>query len=294
MARSRGQVVLVAAFALAITFVALALVLNTAIFAESLATRGTVDAHDAEDLRDAAIETGSDLLWETNRDENTHDRQVATYRDRIAAYEDAQRSHAATAGTLQSIRVAATHNGTRIYQNESGPFESPAGNGSWEIAGDVSDARAVTLQISDADPDIPIVLNATNGSAEWRIAITADASGYDVALSDPNGTETARSYDTSPLELSVTNGSVEGEAWPALRVQERMAGSFTLDIGNGTAANGTYSMVVDETEAIEWAANGQPSHTPAIYNATLDLGLTREDLTYDVTVSVEPERRRPP
>lgn len=294
MARSRGQVVLVAAFALAITFVALALVFNTAIFAESLATRGTVDSHDAEDLRDAALEAGSDLLWETNRQGNSHGTQVATYRDRIAAYEDAQGSHAATAGTLVSIRVAATRNGTRIYQNKSGPFESPKGNNSWEVAGDVSDARALTLQISDADPDIPFVLNATNGSAEWQIAITADGSGYDVALSDPNGTETDRSYDTSPLELSVTNGSVEGEAWPALRVQERMAGSWTLDIGNGSAANGTYTMVVDETAAVGWAANGQPTHTPAIYNATLDLGLTREDVTYEVTVSVEPERRRPP
>jgi hypothetical protein len=294
MARSRGQVVLVAAFALAITFVALALVLNTAIFAESLATRGTVDAHDTEDLRDAALEAGSDILWETNRDETDPDRQVATYRDRIADYEDVQRSHAATAGTLQSITVASTHNGTRIYQNESGPFESPEGNDSWEIAGDVSDARAFTLQISDADPDTPFVLNATNGGAEWEMAITANGSGYDVTVTDPNGTETVRSFGDSPLELSVTNGSAEGEAWPALRVQEHMADAWTLEIGNGSAANGTYTMVVDETAAIGWAANGQPTHTPAIYNATLDLELTREDLTYEVTVSVEPERRRPP
>ena len=62
MEDSRGQIILVAALAIAVTFVALALIVNTVIFTENLATRETVDGQQAVAFDQSVKETGEALL----------------------------------------------------------------------------------------------------------------------------------------------------------------------------------------------------------------------------------------
>ncbi|MFW5900746.1 MAG: DUF7261 family protein, partial [Halodesulfurarchaeum sp.] len=112
MDRSRGQIILLAGFALAIIFVSLALILNTAIFTENLATRETDDGHDALDLQQAVIETGDVLLRETNHDGGDYPELLRTYRAWIHDYRDAENTHAIARGSIREVRVVETHNGT--------------------------------------------------------------------------------------------------------------------------------------------------------------------------------------
>lgn len=64
----RGQMILIAAFALAVTFVALALIVNSAIFTENLASRGeTAGSDDALSMRAMIEQNAGDVLDSANR-----------------------------------------------------------------------------------------------------------------------------------------------------------------------------------------------------------------------------------
>ena len=291
MDRRRGQIVLVAAFGLALFFVTLALLLNTAIFTEHLATRETVDATDAYDFQDSVRETGAVLLWETNRDASTETGLASRYRDRVENYSEAEQAHGIAAGTYRAVGLRDLHNGTLLTQETAAPFESPTGTGTWRLADDVSDARAVTLNVSSVDSGDPLVINATNGTATWELKIAAAGTDVDVAVTRANGTTRTRTL-AAPLHVEPTNGSIEGEEWPALQFQTQLADSWAIWIANGTNATGSYRFVLDQPDdTIVWADGTNPSHQPALFNATLGLVLEREELDYRANVTVAPDRR---
>jgi len=294
MGRSRGQIVLVAAFALAITFVTLSLILNTAIFTENLATRQTAETQDAADFQDAVVETGSVLLWETNRNESNYADLRQTYRKWIENYSDAENHHALREGTLRSVTLYETKNGSRIYQETTTSLTDENGTTTWLVAKDVGDVRAFTLNVSAADQNSPLVVNATNGSATWELEITNNGTAFDATVTNVSGETTTRSTTESTLELSPTNGSFEDAAWTKLTFQEQFSGSYDLYIRNGSNASGTYNMVVDKkTTAISWDNSSAPALDPAIYNASVGIDLNREDLSYRANFTIEPQRRFP-
>ena len=291
MDRRRGQIVLVAAFGLALFFVTLALLLNTAIFTEHLATRETVDATDAYDFQDSVRETGGVLLWETNREASTEAALARTYRERVENYSDAEQAHGVATGEYRTVLLRDIHNGTMVTQETDAPLESPGGNATWRLADDVSAARAVTLNVSSVDAGHPLVLNATNGSHTWELRIEEDGTDFTVAVSRANGSTTTRTV-TAPLHVEPTNGTIDGEEWSPLTFQDQLADSWAIWIANGSTATGSYRFVLDQADdTIAWADGSNPSHEPALYNATLGLELEREDLDYRANVTVAPDRR---
>ncbi|MFW6458634.1 MAG: DUF7261 family protein [Halodesulfurarchaeum sp.] len=299
MARSRGQILLVAAFALAVIFVALALILNTAIFTENLATRETADGHDAIDFHESLLETGDILLRVTNEEESSYEALVSSYRDRIDNYSDAELAQGLTRGTLQNVTLLGTHNGTAINQSDGPTFESDRGNSTWRLANDVTDTRAGTINVTDVDSNATVVFNATNESAQWKLAVNqTDSSTFGVSLETPTETR-SKLFETDSLEIQPTNGSIENETWSDLKFQKAFPDGYDLWIRNGTNATGTYRLIVDKkASAIDWSASNidpetDPRKTPAIYNATVQLELAREDLEYQANVTVAPEGSDP-
>jgi hypothetical protein len=291
MAQRRGQIVLVAAFGLALVFVTLALLLNTAIFTGHLATQETTDATDAADFQDSVVETGGVLLWETNRDETTEVALASTYRDRVVNYSEAEQAHGIAAGEYRTVTLRALHNGTRVTQATTGPLESPTGAGTWQLADDVSAARAVALNVSSVDAGHPLVINATNGSATWELRIAAAGAALDVAVTRANGTTRTRTV-AAPLHVEPTNGSIDGAEWPPLQFQTQVDDSWAIWIANGTNATGEYRFVLDQPDAtIAWADGSNPGHQPTLFNATLGLLLERDELDYRANVTVAPDRR---
>ncbi|APE95625.1 DUF7261 family protein [Halodesulfurarchaeum formicicum] len=300
MERSRGQIILVAAFALAVVFVALALILNTAIFTENLATRETVDEHDAIDLRATATDTGDVLLRATNENESlNHDSStlVGTYRDRIRAYSQAEINHSLTRGAVHHVRLDGTHNGTMLRQTNDTTFESAGGDNTWPVSSGVTNVRRGQITVTNASTSTPVVFNATNGSASWSVSVQGSADGYNVTVDPVAGTTADRSVDGPAVVLRPTNGTVNGTEMDNLRVQSQFDGPFDLWIRNGSTATGTYRLIHDVPYADldDSAFDGvdDPTAHPAIYNATLSVELSRTDLEYATNVTVEPNGPEP-
>ncbi|MDZ7850960.1 MAG: hypothetical protein U5K70_09295 [Halodesulfurarchaeum sp.] len=249
MGRSRGQMLLVAAFAMAVVFVALALILNTAIFTENLATRETTDGHDAVDFHDSVVETGDVILRETNAEESSYGTLVSTYRDRIDTYSDAELAHGLNRGTLRNVTLMRTHNGTLLNQSDGTNFENDGGNSTWQVAEGITDTRAGTLNVTAVDTNATFVFNVTDGSESWELAVNqSDETTFDVFLETPHNETSSRSYSTRSLEIQPTNGSIENETWADLQFQNGFSGAYDLWIGNGTNATGTFRMVVNKAE----------------------------------------------
>ncbi|MGM0372465.1 MAG: hypothetical protein ACQEQJ_08175 [Halobacteriota archaeon] len=300
MERSRGQIILVSAFALAVIFVALALVLNTAIFTENLATRETVDEHDALDLQVTAEDTGDVLLRATNENDSLRTDAatlVATYRDRINTYSQAESNHAIARGAIHHVRLVRTHNGTLVSQSTDTTFESAGGNDTWQVGSGVTDVRRGQITVTNASTSTPVVFNATNGSASWSVSVQESADGYDVTVDPVAGATESQSVNDSAVVLRPTNGTVNGTAMDHMRVQSQFDGPFELWISNGSTATGTYRLIHDlpDTEIDESAfeADADPTVHPAIYNATLSVELSRSDLEYATNVTVEPNGPEP-
>jgi hypothetical protein len=297
MEQSRGQIVLVAAFALAIVFVALALILNTAIFTENLATRETTDTHDAIDFHHAVTETADVLLRKTNADESTETTLARTYKTRISNYSDAERAQAIAGGTLRSVVISESHNGTRISQTTDAVLENDSGNSTWKLAGDITDARRVVFNLSAVDSGETFGFNATNGSATWALSVVDTGTDFEVTVDTPHNGTSSRTIADSRVVIAPTNGSIEGEEWPDLAFQTLFPDRYDLWIRNGSNATGTYQLFVDTRAGdLDWPNyddTTDPRKRPAIYNATLTLDLSRSDLDYRANVTVEPEGRDP-
>lgn len=169
----RGQLIVVAALLIAVLFVGLALVLNGAIYAENLASRGDSSTAEAiaterltEDRLGQMVDAANHELEETAsyEDRRSHVRENASAWDQLVGDREANRGNAYVA------EVEAMTNGTRVNQSTPDNFDpadpdllgaDPLDLGEetdWKIASD-SEVRAfeMTVQrdsLKQADPDL--------------------------------------------------------------------------------------------------------------------------------------------
>ena len=115
-----GQIIVVTALLLAVLLVGLALVLNGAIYAENVATRGETSTADAMAVDTVTAERLGDAI-----DRENYRVEEATYsarRDRLAAntstWADLVGSREALRGRSYSVTLAAVTNGTRVNQSD--------------------------------------------------------------------------------------------------------------------------------------------------------------------------------
>ncbi|MFB6085754.1 MAG: hypothetical protein ABEJ84_02940 [Halodesulfurarchaeum sp.] len=290
MGRSRGQILLVAAFAMAIIFVALALILNTAIYTENLATRETVGGHEVLDFQESVIEVGAVLLRRTNAEESTYQTLRSTYRERIRNYSDAELAHALTRGTIRNVTLLETHNGTLLNQSTVSNFENEGGNSTWQLVHGVTDARAVRFEVTDVDSNATLRINATNGSETWGLLVNESNGSFGVSVQTPTNGSSSRMYSTESLEIRPTEGSIENRTWADLEFQNAFPDEFDLWIKNGSNATGTYRLIVDEAvNQIDGSDYADRQLRPVIYNATLQIALLQDKLEYRANVTIEPD-----
>jgi hypothetical protein len=280
--RDRGQIILIAAFALAVTFVALAVVVNSAIFTENLASRGeTGGSDDALSLR-YDVEQGVGRSIESANVYNTTSQ--STLEEGVekgignvnAAFSKQNAAHTAI---VNVSHTGSPTYGSRVVQNESGgrTFESNTGDSNWVVMYGVkrvtpssepgNGTRAFEMNLSEVpDPTLtPFTVTVYNytaddGSAEtWEMKIwgstTNIVAGTDLTVEvSKSSTGTTESctveVDRNYATIDVTGGTVAGQHCEALRGGE-FDGRFASGVGrkynitytNGNAVTGNYSMV---------------------------------------------------
>jgi len=305
----RGQLLLVGSLALAVVFVSLALLLNTAIYTGNLATRDAgVDAGPAVEYVSESRSAGVDAVASVNRRNNTSAADLTRAFDAtMTRWDDLAAHHRAVAGDVTAVDVAGVTNGTRIQQDDaSRDFTNASGAENWSVASGVSDVRSVRLTVdgavladspSDFVADEVFHINVTDDDGTRSAYVYDTGSGPEVRVVD-GGTATTCSAGSAPDEtvvVDVSNASVGGAPCPALGGLDDTAGTASVDYRDAGAAGGTYTMVVDEPPSnlslsgLNAAGSGSPYWTYAIHSAELTVTYRTDELDYEATVGVVPE-----
>ena len=306
--RDRGQLLLVGALALAVLFVALALLLNTAIYTGNLATRDAgVDATPVIEYVSESREAGADAIRSVNDRNNSDPAELDSALHSTIARWDAQASHhRAVAGDVVAVDVAGVTNGTRIQQDDaSRDFTNETGGEDWTVTADsdLSGIRSFRFAVEESTlPENPSVgadevftaeIDSDAGATTLYVYDTSGAP--EIRVDDGGATETCQSDTGGTFTIDVANESVGGASCPALANLTDVGDDVAIEFRDSHRAGGTYSMVVDErpsdlsTLNVDDVGPGSPYWTHAIYGAQFDVTYRTEDVDYAAEIEVIPE-----
>ena len=310
--RDRGQLLLVGALALAVLFVALALLLNTAIYTGNLAARdASGDATPAIEYVSAARSAGADAVYSVNRRNNTNATELnRAFTATTNRWDDLAAHHRAVAGVIADVDVTGTTNGTRIQQDDaSRSFTNDTGAADWTVVDGSGITSVRSMRFAVDNSTLTPIDNAGNATTEpvFRVDSTSDVetrSAYiyynatgdnpEVLVDDTNETVCAAgSVTDGTFVVDVPNESVGGERCQALGGIDDDPDA--IKYGNGDAAGGSYTMVIDEPPSslslsdLNAPGTGSPYWTDAIYAANLTVTYRTAEIDYAATIEVMPE-----
>jgi len=279
---------LVAALGLAVAFVALALVLNAVVFTENLATRNPDPADDALAYEGAVTGGVGGLLAETNRhDDADYDALDDALRAGVVAWDTNASRLVAADGTVTSVELNDTTNGTRIVQDATGDFDASDGSDDWTLAGGVAEARRFVV-VADPGAGGTFTVEVSNGSDSWRVEVDEDGAGDATVTVYESGSQVASvDHDATTAAVDLTEGTVNGSAAEKFTFAAGVTAPYNVNITGGSAASGRYQLLVDEKQGDFTTAAS--TTRPAIYSATVDLTVHRSSMTYESPVSLAPE-----
>lgn len=320
----RGQLFLVGALVLAVLFVSFAMLTNTAVYTENLATRdsdpGTADVVEYRE----AVERGvGGAIGYVNRHNHTDNSTLGgNFSDAVDEWDNASARNYAATGRVVNATNASVEFGARIAQtNETRNFTNASDEANWTLVADGSDIRAHRLNVSTehlvdksefgGNPDdLPgsgaFHANYTNRSSDDTRSVYvykddgSDPSQVVVAVvTVDDGSRTVSAECSAPARndtavVDVTGARVAGHRCAALDFFGNVSDSYDLAYRNGGAANGTYSLVVDESESsVESGsfgveADGDPFVTDAIYAAKVDVTYENSRVYYHARIRVAP------
>jgi hypothetical protein len=313
--RSRGQLILVAGFAIAVAIVALVLLLNTAIYSENLATRSVdTGGEDALAFRDAV----EDDLWGVVRGANDwngadRDRAVRNVGDRTDRFADmAARRHRLSASSAR-IDNRTYHNGTRLEQADPGREVRAASalvDWNWTMATDADDIRAVEMNVTGG------LASTTTRSEAFRLTVTNDVGDAwtvyvyndSAAVADPttvdvvNGTGTfadvCSGQFAGPPTMNLSAGRINGTACAPLSLPAGLDGPYdTVTVTYGNRSTGTYTLTVNTTLTAAAgnynAPTASPYAVPVVYSMQADVVYQSASLTYRARIYAGPEEEPP-
>lgn len=312
VAGDRGQLLLLGALVLAVLFVSFAALANTAVYTENLATRDSDPGTGvAVEYRTAAVTGIGGLVEYVNRHNDTS--YGALRANASAAVEEwdnaSAKTYGATGGVVET-EYASAANGTRIAQtNSTRRFTNATGAPNWAVASGLGDdgLRAHRLNVStsnletasgpdafrvdytDSDGDTRSVYVYRNTTPDPdRVVAEVDAPGWSATCSAP-------AWD-GHVVVDVTGARVGDSHCGALAFFGNVSAPYDLSYHNGDAANGTYGLVVNQTESTvesgttSFGADGgdQPFATEALYSARTVLTYESRQVYYRAQVRVAP------
>lgn len=291
--RSRGQLVLICALALALGFVAIVLVLNSAIYTNNLSARYDDPTADAVSFsRDARFAAGGYLDHANERHAaDGWDTIRAEYLDGVADIETGVQSDHAVDGRLVRIEhvPGSATRGVRITDDEPAgstflPVTNASTHADWTVAPGVrarqyemrvATASLETLTSSDAetlldsplDVDTGFVVSFDDGATEWLVALYTDGTGTLSVMVHEAGTTVYRTCtaSTARAHIAFTTGEIDGRSCQPLTFVSNLSGRYTVRYYNGGLVAGTYELVADR--AIDAETGEAGAFTDAVDDA---------------------------
>ncbi|MFB6078077.1 MAG: hypothetical protein ABEJ80_03755 [Halarchaeum sp.] len=282
----RGQLLLVAGLGIAVAFVALALIVNSAVFAQTLATRPTPDGADALGYEHAVSDGVGGALAAANYE--SYDGDLAGALN--ASVDDWSRlsgTQQAAYGTVARVSLRNTTTGSQVRQSSFRRLTNASGSGTWTAATGVTGTRRFRLNVSDLTGTVTV---RANGASDWSADLSE--SGGDVVLDTTTGTCRAPAGDYVTVDL--TRGAVGANACANATFPGAVSGPYDIEVANGGAATATYGFVVDvprsgmPTDQYSGDTGTSPYVVPALYDATLALNYSAPRVSVDAPLTVAP------
>lgn len=303
--RSRGQLFVITGLTLAVILVAAAVLLNTAIYTQNLATRGAgADGSEAIEFREFVVDGVGEVVEQENRAEHDTEASVdSAVRDGIFEIDNRTRLRFAGHGTSTVVDDESSEftSGVFVSQSASGPFTyDDDGDGSdelsdWTLVQDADSVRNVVFTLdtdqlqttSDPQNEAFRVL-VTDGTDEQHIYVYRD--GGDVVVETATALDAAcRVAADGTVTLDVTAGRLGdadcGSLWPT------EFGTYDVSYQRGDAAVGTYELTAagDESNVVFYPSDDDDvAVDPAVYDATVPIRYRSPTVTFETEVRIAP------
>lgn len=308
----RGQLFLVGALVLAVLFVSFAMLTNTAVYTENLATRdsdpGTAAAVEYREATRRGV--GGALDYVNRHNDTDYSALGGNFSATVDAWDNASARNYATTGRVVNATNASVGFGARVAQtNETRQFTNATNDTDWTLATGLDDRglRAHRLNVSTADLESgpngdAFHVNYTDSSGDTRsvyvykdtapdpdhVVVRVVAPGWSAECSTPAWNDTA--------VVDVTDARVGGRRCSALDFFGNVSEPYDLAYRNGDAASGTYGLVLNRTETTveggttSYGADGgdEPFVTEAIYVARIDITYENARVYYRARIRVAP------
>jgi len=296
----RGQLLLVGGIVLALTFIALAIVVNSAIFTENLATRGDVPgAEGAIEYRHETVQAVGGILAAVNDDESIEPDTIEPAVENISVQGGLQQSRQ---GRVVNITYLDRESGVRVANNSMGDFTDLSGNEDWTIAEDVSTTRNVQFEFESPGGNFRVVLNETDSNSYWNMTvIDSDELRVEVnQAGEPprSGTcQTAGDLSTVDVTGATVNGAVcqalerEGTGEPLWFGYE--LDEYNIEFENADEADGNYSMILKDTTSLAVDETELDNDGDAVYSVSVTYQYRTSAVRYGTEVRVAPGEAPP-
>jgi len=308
----RAQLILVTALVLALTLVALTLLLNTVIYTDNLASRGIdTEGRDAVTFQDSVSADIGDLIDEENRRAHgSHGSVEENVTSGLEPLETIYTLRYAEHASIVEVNASSfkTSNGTLVRQtNSTRSLTNESDESDWTITTDVDDTRGfimtlenstlISTSASQAETDGAFYINVTSPGQEWRAYVYENETNSEVAIAIDNGTGATEicSVDRSLVRVDLTGGTLGAEPCSGLDWTNSIANDYDISFVNGDNAEGRYDLTVNTsgTGSVNesnlndgTSVQDSPYYLPAIYSATVDIRIQNAELRYEATIRI--------
>jgi hypothetical protein len=289
----RAQVLLVAALALGVTFVALALIVNSAIYTENLASRGdTTGGETVIQYRSDLARGVGEVLGHENRDGTSHSGIETAIDTAVSDIDEVLTRNNVLLGATSDATVSGSVEGALINQTDpSRPYTDAGDNDDWVVARNIDRTRAFRFNVSRGLLTSDFTVTVTDGSDDWELTFEDPGSGIEVEVDDGGTTATCGPVAESYVVVDVTGGTVGGEECDALSFGDAPASGYDIVFSHGDDAGGTYSLVVDNgtlATSPPSAFGMQPAVSHALYSVDVSYDFQTADTRVNSTIRVAP------
>jgi hypothetical protein len=272
----RGQLILVAGIALALLFVALALLVNAAIYTDNLATRGGDSAAEPLEYRASVVDSVGGLIDAENAAQTDLGIITSNVTSGTAVIDDTHRQYHLRRGaaTNASIVPGSANEGLLIRETDTNEFSSWSANAS-SVRG-----FAIELDTTEMAAGSPFVIDFNGTSVD--VALNGDGN-----ITVNGGTENV-GCEASPGPDDIVRFDVTGErlgdeacsfGWPDLD------GDSEIHLSDADNGAGTYRLTVDSDDD----TTGLPAESSAaLYGIKAAIRIDTPKLRYETTVRIAP------
>jgi hypothetical protein len=310
--RDRGQLILVTGLAVAVTMVALVLLLNTVIYTQNLATRGAeIEDSEAISFRQEAIEGVGEVVDAENREEyDNHTLVRQNITDGITRFDGLASRYRAERGTIADVNESTVSytNGTLLRQTNASRDFTSAGNDAavnWTLAEDVGASNApgtrnfqltVSGENLSSSDSTAFSVRLANDSETWQVSVYNNSNDHIVVKNGTGDTIPNQCIVSGPdATIDLTAGTINGSACPELTYPSNMT-AYSISFRNGNRATGTYALTVrnstqasvDKSNFAEPGNSSSPRWAPAVYAAEFEIRFETPDVAFDTTVRTAP------